>query len=158
MGTHVLSKKGQDKEGQRFLKVLYERCFWSAWLCARWMAGNGDPGTREVSRTQWCAILCPQIQGTGTGTVFDVLITFNILLSCLWQMVSGRRACTFLSRSGPNCMHGGAPQAKSKHILQIIVSLGCKRFWGIKYQIKLSQIIHVISFKIYYRENRNCYY
>lgn len=43
----------------------------------------------------------------------------------------------FIPLSGPNRMHGGAPQAKSKHILHYIILWGCERFQGIKFQIQL---------------------
>lgn len=72
------SKTGPDKRGQRFLKILYEACFWSAWLCAGWMVGESDPGTDGVSGTQWCEILCPQIEDTRREQS-DILITLNFL-------------------------------------------------------------------------------
>lgn len=137
MGTHVLSKKGQDKGGQRFLKVLYESRLWSAWLCAvlnGWERRPCDSGGQQDSMMSDSV---STERGHRMGTVFDILITLNILLSCLWQMVSGRHARTFLGLSGPNRMRGAAPQAKSKHILHYIVLSGAKRFQGIKFQIQL---------------------
>lgn len=55
--------------------------------------------------------------GHRMGTVFDILITFNILLSCLWQMVSGRHAQTFFPWEGHISFIVVSHKPKAKQIL-----------------------------------------